>query len=52
MYITILSWLFLQHGLTLLYACQEGHTDVVELLIENGASMDVEDSVRCCLYYS
>ena len=53
MYFTILSWLFLQHGQTLLFfACKEGHTDIAELLIENGASMDVEDKVRCCLYYS
>ena len=49
---TILSLSFFQDGQTPLFlACQKSHTDIAELLIENGASMDVEDSVSCCLYY-
>ena len=48
---TILSLSFLQNGQTPLWlACLNGHTDIAKLLIENGASMDVKDSVSCCLY--
>ena len=48
---TILSLSILQNGRTPLFlACRNGHTDIAKLLIENGASMDVKDRVRCCLY--
>ena len=44
-------WSIPQNGQTPLWlACRNGHTDIAKLLIENGALMDVEDRVSCCLY--
>ena len=43
----ILDVYLIQHGVTsLFFASQEGHTSVVQLLLEHGAQVDLPNNVR------
>ena len=41
----------IQHGLTALaWAAQEGHEQVMDVLLKAGAKFDVQDKVRECVH--
>ena len=51
-YVYIVLHHSLQNGFTpLIAASQEGHKDIVEVLLEHGAEVDLPDKVSVCVSY-
>ena len=48
-HVHLISYLYIQYGETALYhASRWGNTEVVKLLLERGAEVNIQDKVMCC----